>query len=145
MQVFIPEVDFYDIANCLDKKRLFKQVVEARQILATNGVKVPRKSGGYLKPTYIHHPIHPMWADYTDALAIYHDILLEKCLELGFNTTMSCVATTDSADMPPFIGWDPIHQSHRSNLLRKDPAYYGRFGWDVPTDIDYIWDVSKVA
>lgn len=142
MQIFIPYEDFYDIANCLDKKRLFKQVVEARQILATNGVKVPKVSGGYCKPTHVNHPINPMWRDYTDALCIYHDILLEKCIDLGFNTTMGYLANTDSADCPPFIGWQPIHDTHRSNLLRKDPEHYGQFGWEVPTNLEYIWEYA---
>jgi hypothetical protein len=34
-----------------------------------------------------------------------------------------------------------LHDSHRSNLLRKDPQWYGQFGWTVPDDLPYVWPV----
>ena len=34
-----------------------------------------------------------------------------------------------------------IHASHRSNLLRKDPEFYGKYGWTEPDNLEYIWPV----
>ena len=44
--------------------------------------------------------------------------------------------------LPPWLGTESLHASHRSNLLRKDPDWYGRFGWTEPPDLPYIWPVS---
>jgi hypothetical protein len=41
--------------------------------------------------------------------------------------------------LPPWWGDERLHASHRSNLLRKDPAHYGRFGWAEPPDLPYFW------
>jgi len=40
---------------------------------------------------------------------------------------------------PAWLGTDTFHASHRSNLLRKDPDYYGQWGWTEPSDLPYIW------
>ena len=31
--------------------------------------------------------------------------------------------------------------SYKSNLLRKFPAYYRQFHWNVPDDLPYVWPV----
>jgi hypothetical protein len=36
-----------------------------------------------------------------------------------------------------------VIDSHRSNLLRKDPVFYGQYGWNVPPDLPYFWPVKK--
>jgi len=41
--------------------------------------------------------------------------------------------------LPPWIGQENFHASHRSNLLRKKPDHYGQFGWDEPRDLPYVW------
>jgi hypothetical protein len=36
-----------------------------------------------------------------------------------------------------------VHRSHRSSLLRKDPAFYRPlFGDDLPDDLPYVWPLS---
>ena len=40
---------------------------------------------------------------------------------------------------PKFIDNIDFHNSHRSNLLRKDPIYYGKYNWGVPNNLPYIW------
>jgi hypothetical protein len=42
---------------------------------------------------------------------------------------------------PPWLGDNTFHASHKSNLLRKDPVWYGQFGWSEPTDLPYVWPV----
>lgn len=40
---------------------------------------------------------------------------------------------------PPWLGNPAFHASHRSNLLRKDPKWYGRLGWKEPPNLPYLW------
>jgi hypothetical protein len=40
---------------------------------------------------------------------------------------------------PSWLGDPQFHAAHRSNLLRKDPEYYGKFGWTEPDDLEYPW------
>ena len=40
---------------------------------------------------------------------------------------------------PHWLGYEPFHASHRSNLLRKDAEYYSQFGWTEPDNLPYIW------
>jgi hypothetical protein len=35
-----------------------------------------------------------------------------------------------------------VHRSHQSNLIRKDPAFYGPLFPGVPDDLDYVWPRS---
>jgi hypothetical protein len=39
------------------------------------------------------------------------------------------------------MGQEEIHASHRSNLLRKDSEFYGKFGWAEPDDLPYFWPI----
>jgi len=43
--------------------------------------------------------------------------------------------------LPLWLGNEELHASHRSNLLRKAPLWYGQFGWTEPDDLPYIWPV----
>jgi len=45
------------------------------------------------------------------------------------------------AEYPVWLYDEEFHASHRSNLLRKDPEYYGRFGWQELPDLPYLWPV----
>jgi hypothetical protein len=44
--------------------------------------------------------------------------------------------------MPLWLGDPAVHAGYRSNLLRKDPEHYGRFGWSEPPDLPYVWPVA---
>jgi hypothetical protein len=39
---------------------------------------------------------------------------------------------------PEWFGHNKFHAAHRSNLLRKDPVYYGQFGWREKQDLPYL-------
>ena len=139
MQTFLPVSDFITTAKILDKKRLFKQLVESRQILATLGVELYKKNGERMKATHIHHPIHRMWRDFEDSLKKYHNCILTECIFRGIKTTIEYIPCSYSCDYPRWFGYTEFHASHRSNLLRKNPEYYGQFGWTEPDNLDYIW------
>ena len=48
----------------------------------------------------------------------------------------------EAIQLPPWLGDADFHRSHRSALLRKDPAHYRPFFPDVPDDLPYVWPAS---
>jgi hypothetical protein len=50
-----------------------------------------------------------------------------------------------AGDLPPWLGDDAVHRSHRSALLRKDPDRYRPLFGDVPDDLPYVWPPSDRA
>lgn len=147
VQTFLPYPDFAATAAVLDPRRLGKQRVEALQVL--RGLTV----SGY---GWRHHPVMKMWAGYAEALVRYG---LEMCAAwraAGRPDTVAATLTTEyrrrvrdqpglavAGELPPWLGFEPLHRSHRSALLRKDPAHYRpRFGVELPDDLPYVWPVS---
>ena len=47
-----------------------------------------------------------------------------------------------AGELPPWLGRDDLHLSHRSSLLRKDPAHYRPLFGDLPADLAYVWPAS---
>jgi len=137
MQTFLPYPDFAKSARCLDWKRLGKQRVEAWQILNTlrDGSK------------WENHPAVLMWKGYEDALISYTIEIIVEWKERGYNDTMLdrllAERNTLNPEMPPWLGDDDFHSSHRANLLRKDSEHYGEFGWQEDSSLPYVWPVRK--
>jgi hypothetical protein len=136
MQTFLPYPDFADSASCLDDVRLGKQRVEAYQIVRTlDGV-----TRGWR-----HHPAVKMWRGYEGALVDYGLAVCREWTRRGRVDTvydkLLVHARTAPVEPPPWLGDELLHASHRSNLLRKDPDWYGRFGWREPPDLPYVWPV----
>lgn len=50
-----------------------------------------------------------------------------------------------AGELPPWLGDEDFHRSHRSALLRKDPSHYKGFFPDVPEDLPYEWPLSDRA
>jgi hypothetical protein len=154
MQTFLPYPDFGSSARALDPKRLGKQRVEAIQVLR-----------GLTRATYgwRHHPVVKMWAGYEEALVRYGlDVCAVWCATgradtcaatLAGDLAAACGTTAirtqaelaAAGDLPSWLGDEGLHRSHRSALLRKDPAFYRpRFG-DLPDDLPYVWPPSDRA
>lgn len=131
MQTFLPLDDMVESVRALDDKRLGKQRVEALQILnALQG-----KSRGWT-----NHPATRMWRGHEQALRVYHDHCIDEWVSRGFRNSMPRLAEVGSPyDLPVWFGDPEFHRSHRSNLLRKDPEFYGWYGWAEPHDLPYIW------
>jgi hypothetical protein len=52
-------------------------------------------------------------------------------------------ALREADALPPWLGDEAVHHSHRSALLRKEPEWYRpRFG-DEPDDLPYVWPVRR--
>lgn len=130
MQTFLPYADFEKSAKCLDYRRLGKQRVEAYQILQT----LADSSRGWQC-----HPIVTMWRGYEDALAAYYAAVCREWIARGYHHTMPVIVPSGSYTAPFWLGYEPFHASHRSNLLRKDKVYYSQFGWQEPDDLAYLW------
>ncbi|MFC4048984.1 MSMEG_6728 family protein [Actinomadura syzygii] len=151
MQTFLPHADFAATARVLDQRRLGKQRVEALQIL--RGLTVP----GY---GWRNHPAVKMWTGYEEALVRYGLEICRHWSGLGHRDT--CAATlrselagavgverprvqdglADAGELPPWLGDAALHRSHRSALVRKDPAFYRPLFPGVPDDLPYVWPRS---
>lgn len=137
MQTFLPYASFNLTAKCLDYRRLGKQRVECKQILnALEG-----NSRGWN-----NHPATLMWKGFEEALRQYSNIIIREWVERGYNNTLLLYPIEKSkVRYPPWLGLDMFHASHRSNLLRKDPVYYGQFGWTEPDNLEYYWPTKQLS
>ena len=93
MQTFLPNPFFTESAILLDKKRCWKQVVEAKQILCNLRAEgIPeewQQSKDYINQKYINHPAVQMWKSYENWLISYYNIFLECCRKKHqINTTL---------------------------------------------------------
>ena len=130
MQTFLPSPDFAASAAMLDPRRLGKQRVEAMQILRC----LRGRSKGWR-----NHPAVRMWRGYEGALALYKDAMIREWRRRGYRNTMRLSRVKGRPEMPPWLGYEAFHASHRSNLLRKAPDWYGGMGWSEKPGLPYVW------
>ncbi|MBM01311.1 MAG: hypothetical protein CL762_01130 [Chloroflexi bacterium] len=130
MQTFMPYADIEKSLKCLDYKRLGKQRVEAMQTYN----QVTKGKGGYR-----YHPVNRLWKNYPDALALYHNLCINEWCLRGYKNTMELLPLPRKVELPNWFGNRELHSSHRSNLLRKDENFYGKYGWTEPTNLAYVW------
>lgn len=139
MQTFLPYPNIAESLTCLDNKRLGKQRVEAKQILAALDKRSRHEKGGW-----VNHPAVVMWEGYENALISYHNMAIVVWKSRGFNNTMPELSYPhEGMELPHWFGDEDFHDSHQSNLLRKDYDFYSRYGWSVPTDLPYVWPLGK--
>ena len=140
MQTFLPYQDFQLSAKVLDWRRLGKQRVEAKQLMmALTGAK----SG------WVNHPATKMWRGHEKALAQYWLTMCQEWKGRGYVDNLGVEAQAALNSMiskdvvyPWWLGYESFHAAHRSNLLRKDPVFYGRYGWHESNDLEYLWPVD---
>ena len=136
MQTFLPYANFEKTVKCLDYKRLCKQRVEAMQLLNI-------LTGNSAKAGWRNHPACKMWSGRHEALALYMNCCINEWIGRGYNNTMKLWTnwTEPTIIMPTWFGDERFHSAHRSNLLRKDSVYYGKFNWVEPDNLEYVWPV----
>lgn len=136
MQTFLPFWDHDQTGACLDRQRLGKQRVEGKQIL--NALL------GYSNG-WSNHPATKMWRGYIPALCNYVECICDAWRIRGYDDNVwewvQLVKPKAEVVLPSWWGDQRILDSHRSNLLRKDPIYYRIFGWTVPDNLPYYWPV----
>jgi hypothetical protein len=149
VQTFLPWPSFAASAAALDERRLGKQRVEALQVLRA----LTRTPYGWQ-----HHPAVLMWKGHEEALAAYGLAICDEWVRRGHSDTCAATIGLDLAAaglppprreaeiaaagrLPPWYGDDRLHSSHRSALVRKDPARYGPLFPDADPDLPYHWPV----
>ena len=80
-----------------------------------------------------------MWRRHEPALGAYLNACIREWIGRGYRNTMELYPVGPNFAYPPWVGRRPFHASHRSNLLRKDSAWYGQFGWTEQPDLPYVW------
>jgi hypothetical protein len=135
LQTFLPYESFSQSAKVLDRQRLGKQRVEVKQILnallgETDGWK--------------NHPATKMWEGHEKALAEYGYKICEEWISRGYKDSLAgdffiLINELPDTGSPEWLGNDNFHASHRSNLLRKAPEHYSKFGWVESSDLEYVW------
>lgn len=118
----------------LDYRRLGKQRVEAKQILDA----LAGRSRGWRS-----HPAVLMWRGHEASLRMYLRCAILEWKRRGYRNTMRLPARGLCSSRKPAWLTPAFIRAHRSNLLRKDPGHYERFGWGVTADLPYVWPVSR--
>ncbi len=154
MQTFLPYPDFEATARALDDRRLGKQRVEALQILRA----LTRPVYGWKR-----HPAVLMWAGHEEALVAYGVAICREWCRRGYADTCEPKIVEDAVsagivgarpqdelaaagELPPWLGDDGFHRSHRAALVRKDPDLYAnRFGDAGDGPDEYVWPVRSRA
>jgi hypothetical protein len=153
VQTFVPSESLAECARVLDRQRLGKQRVETLQI--ARALCMP----GYGWQT---HPAVAMWRGELEGLLAYQEAITYEWTAIrGYKDT--CYGKTlvvigempegggagvigrvrwDSFTMPAWWGDYEMHASHRSQLLAKDPEWYGQWGWDEIPGQAYVWPVG---
>jgi len=125
MQTFLPYPDFKKSLQALDYRRLGKQRVESYQI-----IRAIKYGGGWQ-----HHPTVKMWRGHINALKLYYNLSLDEWIGRGYRNNMRKMTIRGKIAYPQWFGRKNFHAAHRSNLLRKDLVYYGKFGWKKSSDL----------
>lgn len=131
MQVFLPYPSFEQSTACLDPLRLGNQIYREALTLVRGG--------------WPHHPVSKMWTNHKHALAKYCLTGLEELDRRGRHYPhwqsyfAEVMVNNPDTGLPKCVGNDVFHASHRSNLLRKDPVWYSKFGWTETPDLPYVW------
>lgn len=148
MQTFLPYPDFRRSAACLDRLRLGKQRLEAKQILMILLSETD-------SPAWRHHPAVLMWTGYTSALAAYGRAVCAEWKRRGYRDSLlqyfrdrsPSIPDLDNIPallLPPWFGDTAFHKSHQSNLVAKFPEHYGPKFPDTPPGLPYIWPTATI-
>lgn len=144
MQTFLPYPDFVASVRSLDSPRLGKQRVETLQIL--RALQFPEYG-------WANHPAVRMWSHRVPALVFYGLASAQEWIDRGnADTTFGSIAEfapevvglsqqelADRDLLPSWVGSHELHESHRSKLLGKDPAYYAHFADGTRPGLEYFW------
>lgn len=144
MQTFLPIDEYYRSASVLDFRRLGKQRSETKQILQC----LLGQTSHWKNPNaWKNHPAVLMWKGYEASLCRYGIAICEVWIARDYEDFLlpwfkSQYTSIPSGGDPFWLGKTSFHASHRSQLLRKDPEWYGQFGWtEKPGELPYCWPV----
>jgi len=137
MQTFLPYSDFARSARVLDSRRLGKQRSEALTILRIVDHRTDKQG-------WRNHPAVLMWQGFPEALKLYLNNCLEEWAGRGFKNRIPLEEIAlRRLVLPWWLGREELHASHRANLLRKDPEFYGAYGWAEDPNLPYWWPTRE--
>lgn len=148
MQTFLPYPSFYQSAKVLDDTRLGNQRKEAKQILM---VLLGETKHWKNPDAWKNHPAVLMWKRYEFALANYGAVCCEVWRDRGkvdnlmryFVESIQLIYLDFDylgyTRMPGWFSERKFFLSHQSNLIRKDPDFYGPLFPGVPDNLPYFW------
>lgn len=139
MQVFLPFPDVQKSLQVLDKVRLWKQVLEAKQLLdCIEG----RKEG------WKNHPCAKMYKRYPKFLISYFNEGLRQWKQVGKSSFEYIPFDMSEHDIPDWFKDEAFHLSHRSNLLRKalnDASGIGASGLPKKPSIQLLQNLERLG
>ena len=141
MQTFLPYASYSESAKVLDRQRLGKQRVEAKQIYMALS-----------DPNYgwQNHPAVLMWKGALNGLALYGHVMCDEWKSRGYKDTLDgwfldryASPWTDDRLTPKWLGVPEFHASHRQTLLSKNFEWYKQFGWAESPKYEYWWPTKN--
>lgn len=113
------------------------------------GNQAYREGKTLLNGGWKNHPASKMWNGYHKALAKYILACFKELSKRGRHYQSHIDEVTKIMDSlpdtgnPPWLGNEGFHKSHRSNLLKKNPEWYGKFGWTEENNLPYVWPTNN--
>lgn len=126
MQVFLPFLEPIQTAMVLDKRRLWKQIIEANQILAVY-------SGSM---AWSNHPVVKMYRNDLEWLKLYLECLDEY--RKG-SIQQATEASLKSLEIQPSFLIEDLATNHKKRLYTKDSEFYKIFESYGTTEINMYW------
>jgi hypothetical protein len=156
VQTFLPLPDFDESARVLDRARLGSQRLEALEILCIITKEIPKGltqtglniaqhaiPGGWRYTRHKNHPACLMWAGYHVALKNYYMAIVEEWERRGYSHNLGYFRKCGVFRLPPWYGHSPLHISHQSRLIQKNPAHYRPHFPEAPDDLEYYWPTKE--
>lgn len=144
MQVFLPEANYQRCAEVLDYKRLVKQLLEGRQIMAVLA-GVQRGNG------WKNHPAVKMFEGHEHDLYFYLKAIRNEMRSRGYKWENNWGVIKDiykthfvhlPYEMPPWMTNDEVADriitTHRGRLWQKDPSHYADYEYEGHVFMDYV-------
>lgn len=168
MQTFLPYPDFRESMRVLDPKRLGNQVYREGMTMLRGGWSnhpASKMWNGYEAALclYLLDGVHELRERGHDYVSRYwHCELQQRLRQQAWGIApiwevdeVYGAFTRDKwakrVVLPPWLGDERIHSSHRACLLYKDPEWYGKYGWcEEPTGplpsgkLPYVWPRTDV-
>jgi hypothetical protein len=152
--IYLPYADFVKTARCLSDVHLRKMMIESYLVLRALRGEYPLSQVWKTEP---HNRVVKMWSGYYSWLQrYYNEMVLEwRCrgyaTELGTTTPYDTIRALDETSFlvshldrgyyPPWLGYPPLHESHRATLYAEDSTVYHHFQWANPGTEGLVWPI----
>lgn len=148
VQTWLPVPSFSETATILSDHHLYKARTDTYKILeASLGIE----------KRWLNHPAVVMWKGCEFQLVAYglsvcaewkvrhgSDSLEDRITHLLLDAMGAGVMSPqENSGTPWWLGVDGFHMSHRSNLVREDPKYYGKYWPKLTPELPLVWPQYK--